>query len=68
MAGGREPVEVNVRRRVSLKQLRRGIVVGVRVSAAEARRLRRVKPANLRVVVTLRTGVTQVATRRGRLR
>ena len=118
--GGREPVEVNVRRRVSLKQLRRGIVVEVwldepgelrvalrtnalkkvagrrgsterpetvtldrrrlasarvgrnrirlRVSAAEARRLRRVKPANLRIAVTLRTDVTQVATRRVRLR
>jgi hypothetical protein len=118
--GGREPVELKVRRRVSLEQLRRGIVVEVwldepgelrvalrtdalkevggrrgsterpetvtldrrrlangrvgrnrvrlRVSAAEARRLRKVKPASLRVAVTLRTGVTQVATRRLRLR
>ena len=42
--------------------------IRLRVSAAEARRLRRVRPANLRVAVTLRTGVTQVATRRVRLR
>ena len=118
--GGRDPVELHAPRRVSLRALRRGIVVEVwldepgelrvalrtdalkkvagrrgstdrpetvtldrrrlpsaragrhrirlRVSAAEARRLRRVRPANLRVAVTLRTGVTQVATRRVRLR
>jgi uncharacterized protein len=118
--GGRERLEVNARRRVTLKALRRGLVVEVwldepadlrvalrtdalrkvsgrrgstdrpetvtldrrrlpraragrhrirlRVSAAEARRLRRVKPANLRVAVTVRGDVTQVATRRVRLR
>ena len=118
--GGREPVELRAKRRVTLRALRRGIVAEVwldepgellvalrtdalkkvagkrgsterpetvtldrrrlssaragrhrirlRVSAAEARRLRKVRPANLRIAVTLRTGVTQVATRRVRLR
>jgi hypothetical protein len=118
--GGREPLEVRARRRVTLRALRRGIVVEVwldepgelrvalrtdalkkvsgrrgsterpetvtldrrrlasaragrhrirlRVGAAEARRLQGVKPTNLRIAVTLRTGVTEVATRRVRLR
>jgi hypothetical protein len=44
--------------------------IRVRVSAAEARRLRRARSAALRVAVTARleSGVTQVATRRVRLR
>jgi hypothetical protein len=42
----------------------------LRVSAAEARRLRRARPLTMRVavVVKLKSGVTQVATRRVRLR
>jgi uncharacterized protein len=42
--------------------------IRLRVSAAEARRLRRARPANLRVAVMARGAITRVATRRLRLR
>jgi hypothetical protein len=61
-------VPLDRRRRASARAGRHRI--RLRVSSAEARRLRRARAANLRVAVLARleSGVTQVATRRVRLR